>query len=816
MIEVAIVAMEEALRADGAEVPAGGLDLARDPMPLPGETAAGVRAAAELAEAGRRAAPTAGRAPAVDADASPVSADRRCPAEPDDGTMTDDHGLDAKLEDLARQYDDVSTQLATPEVYADPRRCAVSAASWPASSRSSRAYRELGRRPRRSSRAPARCATPSTDEEMQDARARGDRARSRRARRALLDDLRVSLLPRDPNDDRNVIVEIRAGAGGEEAALFATELLRMYTPLRAGAPVRDRPDEPQRDRHRRHQGGDPRGRRRRRLQPAQVRGRRPPRPAGAVAPSRAAASTPAPRRSSSCPRRTRSRSTSTRRRTSGSTSSAAPGRAASRSTRPTPRSGSPTSRRGSSSRSRTRRASTRTRPRRWRCCARRLYDLELAKQREAQSAERRLMVGGGDRSEKIRTYNFPDNRVTDHRIGVTIHNVPGVLEGQLDPLIDALVMADQADRLRHLTEPTMARGRTVARRRSLARPADPPRALAERPGSSSRSSGRSSRRPTSAPSRSSSRATCTCSPTRSATSTPTPAGSACTRATRAGCRARSCASTASARCCSRRRPAATTTARSSSPTRASSATSPTRCGPRTRSRRRSSGSGGSGCSRAGARGARPDRELRRGRRGRSRSTLELAADAADIFEVRGWTRARARPPAADRHAAGPGHVPLRRPRRATRRSTHVAFSEPRGHVEAGRAGRGGLRERGLGPADLALAARLGRGARAALADLVGRRSAPTAQRRRPATPPSPTTRCSRPSRRARRRRGRRLVPRLEPGRRRDPDRQRAGQPRDQPLGQRPPAAGQRRARARPSATSRPACRGSRRCSGATR
>ena len=82
----------------------------------------------------------------------------------------------------------------------------------------------------------------------------------------------------------------------------------------------------------------------------------------------------------------------------------------------------------------------------------RLYDLELGKQREAQSAERRLMVGGGERSEKIRTYNFPDNRVTDHRIGTTIHNVPGVLEGQLDPLIDALVMADQADRLRNLTE----------------------------------------------------------------------------------------------------------------------------------------------------------------------------------------------------------------------------------------------------------------------------------------------------------------------------------------------------------------------------
>jgi len=81
----------------------------------------------------------------------------------------------------------------------------------------------------------------------------------------------------------------------------------------------------------------------------------------------------------------------------------------------------------------------------------RLYDLELSKQREEQSAQRRTMVTAGDRSEKIRTYNFPDNRVTDHRIGFTIHNVPSVLEGAIDPLIDALQMADQADRLHALT-----------------------------------------------------------------------------------------------------------------------------------------------------------------------------------------------------------------------------------------------------------------------------------------------------------------------------------------------------------------------------
>ena len=77
----------------------------------------------------------------------------------------------------------------------------------------------------------------------------------------------------------------------------------------------------------------------------------------------------------------------------------------------------------------------------------RLYDLEQQKQRAADSAARRSMVGAGDRSDKIRTYNFPQDRVTDHRIGRTVHNLPGVMDGDLDDLIDSLVMADQADQL---------------------------------------------------------------------------------------------------------------------------------------------------------------------------------------------------------------------------------------------------------------------------------------------------------------------------------------------------------------------------------
>jgi peptide chain release factor 1 len=69
----------------------------------------------------------------------------------------------------------------------------------------------------------------------------------------------------------------------------------------------------------------------------------------------------------------------------------------------------------------------------------RLYEMELEKQQEALGAERRSQVGTGDRSEKIRTYNFPQNRVTDHRIGFTLHQLEFVMDGKLGPIIDALI-----------------------------------------------------------------------------------------------------------------------------------------------------------------------------------------------------------------------------------------------------------------------------------------------------------------------------------------------------------------------------------------
>jgi peptide chain release factor 1 len=77
----------------------------------------------------------------------------------------------------------------------------------------------------------------------------------------------------------------------------------------------------------------------------------------------------------------------------------------------------------------------------------RLYDLELKKQNAEISAQRKLMVGSGDRSDKIRTYNFPQNRVTDHRIGLTLYNLSNIMEGHIDELIENLKIADKTEKL---------------------------------------------------------------------------------------------------------------------------------------------------------------------------------------------------------------------------------------------------------------------------------------------------------------------------------------------------------------------------------
>jgi peptide chain release factor 1 len=363
--------------------------------------------------------------------------------------MSDESGLDAKLATLARQYDDVSAQLGTPEVHADPNQLRTLGRELARLEPVVAAFRELN--DIRAQLAGARQMRDSeSDDEMRDL-AREEIAALETRETQLIEDLKVSLLPRDPNDDRNVIVEIRAGAGGEEAALFAAELLRMYTRYA--------------QEHRFHTdlmsvnetgiGG---------IKEAILE------VAGDGAYSRLKFEGGVHR-----VQRVPSTESSGRIHTSTATvivlpevdevevhideerdlridvkRASGPGGQSVNTTDSAVRITHLPS--GLVVEIQDEKSQHKNKAKAMAVLRSRLYDLELAKQREAQSAERRTMVTAGDRSEKIRTYNFPDNRVTDHRIGVTIHNVPGVLEGQIDALIDALQMADQADRLHALTE----------------------------------------------------------------------------------------------------------------------------------------------------------------------------------------------------------------------------------------------------------------------------------------------------------------------------------------------------------------------------
>ena len=78
----------------------------------------------------------------------------------------------------------------------------------------------------------------------------------------------------------------------------------------------------------------------------------------------------------------------------------------------------------------------------------RLYEMEQEKQAAAAASERKSQVGSGDRSERVRTYNFPQGRVTDHRIGLTLYKLDAILDGTLDEIIDTLATSEQAEKLK--------------------------------------------------------------------------------------------------------------------------------------------------------------------------------------------------------------------------------------------------------------------------------------------------------------------------------------------------------------------------------
>ncbi len=363
--------------------------------------------------------------------------------------MTAIASLDTKLDEVARQYDDLNVELQRPETSRDPdaiRRLGKEVARLEPVVEAYRSLRET-----RSELAGARERRDGESDDEMRAMAREEIGELEAREARLVEELKVLLLPRDPADDGNVILEIRAGAGGEEAALFANELLQMYLRYagRHGyrTEVMSLSDT--------GIGG---------VKEAIVE------IAGDGAYSRLKFESGTHR-----VQRVPSTESTGRIHTSTATVVVMPEVEETeieideeRDVRiDVKRSSGPGGQSVNTTDSAVRithletglvveiqdeKSQHKNKAKAFAVLRARLQDAQRRRQREADSVARKSMVGAGDRADKIRTYNFPQDRITDHRVNLDVSNLPKVLGGDLDRLINELLTTDQAERLSALVE----------------------------------------------------------------------------------------------------------------------------------------------------------------------------------------------------------------------------------------------------------------------------------------------------------------------------------------------------------------------------
>ncbi|HSB64360.1 MAG TPA: peptide chain release factor 1 [Thermoanaerobaculia bacterium] len=351
-----------------------------------------------------------------------------------------------KLDEIERRYADLEARSASPEVLADHALA----------TKTMRAMREIlpiVERNRERKRIDAQLAgaqelldtLPPADELRPIAQQELESLKARRD--AIEDEIRLLLLPKDPNDAKNVVLEIRAGTGGDEAALFAEELLRMYVRYAENrgwkVEIIDRSDS-----------GGAGG-----LKEVQ-----------AIVEGEGAYSRLKYEGGVHRVQRVPATEAAGRIHTSAATVAVLPeaedvdvevldkdvrvdlfcasgpgGQGVNTTYSAVRLTHLPT---GVVVQCQDERSQIKNKAKAMRVLKARIYEAERAKKEAAYAADRKKMVGSGDRSEKIRTYNFPQSRVTDHRIGFTSHRLADVLDGRLDELIDPLVAHFQAEKLK--------------------------------------------------------------------------------------------------------------------------------------------------------------------------------------------------------------------------------------------------------------------------------------------------------------------------------------------------------------------------------
>ena len=347
-----------------------------------------------------------------------------------------------KLKDLDLRYEDLESQLGDPRVYGDAEKLRQVNRELKELLPVVETYRAYQAADSRRREAEELLHDPEMKEMAQD-----ELAEAKEELEQLKEKLTILLLPRDPNDSRNVILEIRAGTGGEEAALFAASLLRMYTMYAAARGWRTDTVE---------------------LNETELGGVK---ECSVLIEGEGAWSRLKFESGVHRVQRVPVTESNGRIQTSAATvavlpeaegvdvkldpadiemqvyrASGAGGQHVNKTSSAVRLIHRPT---GLVVECQQERSQFQNRDKAMRLLASRLYEIEREKQDADIARERKSQVGSGDRSEKIRTYNFPQGRVTDHRIGLTLYRIDAVLDGELDELIDALVTADQAEKLKN-------------------------------------------------------------------------------------------------------------------------------------------------------------------------------------------------------------------------------------------------------------------------------------------------------------------------------------------------------------------------------